>query len=232
MTRRLDNEAADTIADHMRGFLRSGVTGCAFARAHAKEATGALIYDVHVGPLDDAIAVEVESFFDGAADEGAAGIVVLPELRTADDICAVLALLGKRPRWEISEQPWKTHERADVLVGVDFQTALGANTSVMGLAPLGSMPAMRRAPYVALAAWTGPLANDFWTTPTPGRVGLVNMPLPGTWTADAYKKVYDATKKDVRDLKRTLGEGAARPDVAFCLPTSCRERLDPIWSAR
>lgn len=218
------------MVDHMRGFLRSGVTGCAFARAHAKEATDALLYDVHVGPLDDVFPVEVERFLDAAADENAVGIVLLPELRTGEQICELLRLLGTRPRWRIAERAWRRHARPDVLVGVWLQTRLGEETSVMGLAPLGSMPATRRAPYVGLAAWPGGLVNPFWTKPTPGRVGLVNMPLPGKMNEEAYASAYEKTERDVRLLKESLEEGAARPDVAFCLPPSCRERLDGIWS--
>lgn len=230
MTRRLADGIADEIGAHMTGFFRSGVTRCAFARAHARESTDAIVSTVHVGPLDAAVVDDVESFLDGASDLGAVGVVVLPELRAPEEICALLDLLGRRPRWRVAERKWKAYPRPDVLVGVWLKTRRGDETSVMGLAPLGTMPAMRRAPYVAITAWTGGFSNPFWTTPTPGRVGLVNMPLPGSMKEDAYEKAYASTKDEVDAMKRTLEEGAARPDVAFCLPSSCREALDRIWT--
>ncbi|MBX3275421.1 MAG: hypothetical protein KF729_34465 [Sandaracinaceae bacterium] len=221
-----DEPFARVIQAHMRGFLRSTVTGCAFAAAHAPEASDALYDAVHVGPLDEDLPTDIESALDTAAEARAAAVVVFPELRTAPDICSLLALLHGRERWRMERVPWKTHARPDALVGLWWRTAAGNHTSVMGLAPLGSMPATRRAPYVALVAWTGRHENEHWTKRTRGEVGLVDMRLPPSLTEpDKYRTAFKRTRDEVKAIEAALAEGAAEPNVAFCLPAEYQDRL-------
>lgn len=229
MSRSADQPFEQVIQSHMRGFLRSTVTGCTFAAVHAREIGDAVLYQVFVDPLDDELPGEVESFLDAAAQERAAAIVVFPELRSAEDICALLRLLQGRERWRLESVPWKRHPRADLLLGLWWRTAAGDRTSVMGLAPLGTMPATRRAPYVALVAWTGGHENEHWTKRTPGEVGLVNMRLPSSLAPiDKYRAAFQTTRDTVKEIKAALAEGAAEPNVAFCLPADCAEMLADV----
>jgi hypothetical protein len=138
LSRRADESFAKVIQTNLRGFLRSGVTGCAFASAHAKEAGAAVVYDVFVGPLDGDLPTDIEVFFDSAAAERAAAVVVLPELRTASEICELIRLLSGHPRWKLARPAWKRHPREDLLVGLRWTTTAGDVTSVMGLAPPSS----------------------------------------------------------------------------------------------
>lgn len=228
MTSPADESFEKVVQDHLRGFLRSGVTGCAFAQSHAKSQGGPLTYGVHVGPVDSDVPEEIESLFDAAARERAAAVVVFPELRTALDVCDLLALLAGRARWQIRRASWKKHKRADLLVSMLWTTASGEVTSVMGLAPLGSMPATRRAPYVALVAWTGGRENEHWTKQKPGEVSLVDMPLPEGMSPAKYRTAFASTRRRVKRLKSVLREGAAEPYVAFCLPAECGELLPDV----
>jgi hypothetical protein len=103
----------------------------------------------------------------------------------------------------------------------------------MGFAPLGSMPVTRRAPFVALAAWTGPKRNPqkskkMKAPDRPDEVGFVDMP---PIQPDLHDSMWDATRKRVRELKALPQEGAALPTVAFCLPSACAARLAPHYQA-
>lgn len=227
MTRRADEIFVKVVQRHMRGFLRSGVTGCDFAAAHATASGGPLLYNVRVGPLDQELPGEIELFLDGAGEENAAAMLVFPELRAATDVCELVSLLHAEERWTISRAAWKKHEREELPISMYWRTASGDITSVMGLAPLGSMPATRRAPYVALVAWTGGRKNEFRTRHTKGEVGLVDMCLPEGMTEETYRAAFKNTLRTTKRLKSALAEGAAEPHIAFCLPAEC-ESLLPI----
>lgn len=145
-------------------------------------------------------------------------MIVFPVLRTAPDIGGLLQLLHGRDRWRITREDWKKHARSDVLIGLRWRTAAGRTTSVMGLAPLGSTPPTRRAPYVALVAWTGSHANKHRPARRPDEVGLADMPVPDMMEAEAYEQAFKATRDKAKAMKSTLAEGAAEPHLAFCLP--------------
>ncbi|WNG13583.1 hypothetical protein [Cystobacter fuscus] len=225
-------EPADVVVEIMRKYLRNGPTGCAFAADYAK-AADAIQWGVWSGtslsvlspsvPLHEDLA----AFFTGAARMQRPGIAVFPEIRTAEDIVELLVGLAGKSGWSLSREEWKRYPRGDELAGLWWQTPAGQRTSVMGFAPLGSMPVTRRAPFVAVAAWTGPQLNPQKTkkmkVPGPSNeVGFVDMKLIHP---DTHDSMWDSTSEKVRELKALTKEGAARPTVAFCLPASCAPHL-------
>lgn len=229
-------EHADVVVEIMRKYLRNGPTGCGFAADYAK-ATEAIVWGVWSGtplsvpppsvPLHETLA----AFFTSVARMHRPGIAVFPEIRTAEDIVELLVGLAGKSGWSLSREEWKKYPRSDELVGLWWQTPAGQRTSMMGFAPLGSMPVTRRAPFVAVAAWTGPQLNPQKTkkmkVPGPSNeVGFVDMePIH----PDSHDTMWDSTRDRVREIKELTKEGAARPTVAFCLPASCAPHLAPHY---
>ncbi|HEX8697870.1 MAG TPA: hypothetical protein VF815_03445 [Myxococcaceae bacterium] len=221
---------ADVVVDVMRRYLRHGPTGCGFAAAYAA-AKNAIQWGVWSGTApSDSLYTDLSGFFRGAATTERPGIAVFPEFRTAEEVVGLLMGLAGKSGWSLSRVKWGKYERGDELVGLGWRTPAGLLTSVMGFAPLGSMPVTRRAPFVAIAAWTGPKLNPYKTRKMkdrPEEVGFVDM--PPLQPDVAYDSMWDATRKNVGELKALLKEGAALPTVAFCLPSSSAAALAPHY---
>jgi hypothetical protein len=218
---------ADVVVSVMRRYLRYGMTGCSFAAAYAA-AQDAIQWGVWSGTSpSESLHTDLSGFFTGAAKMQRPGIAVFPEIRTADEVVGFLVGLAGKSGWSLTRAKWGRYERDGELVGLWWCTPAGLRTSVMGFAPLGSMPVTRRAPFVAIAAWTGPKLNQQKSgkmkgPDLPDEVGFVDMP---PLQPELHDNMWDATRKAVRELKALPQEGAALPTVAFCLPSSCAPRL-------
>lgn len=104
----------------------------------------------------------------------------------------------------------------DVAIGLWWQTAHGPWSSVMGFAPLGSMPVTRRAPYVAIVLWPGGHEN-IHRTDRPAAVGIVQAPVVPD--AQEYQRIWDRTKAKTSELLSEPPENAPLlRKVTFCLP--------------
>lgn len=153
----------------------------------------------------------------------------MPDLRTPLDIVNVLSELAAHPRWEVCVPSWKEHPRDDVLVGLHWRTRAGLSSSALGLAPLLSMPVLRRAPLPAILVYAGPRANPHKHS-RKGEVGLIDM-RPPALDGEGFETAWDSTRKAVAWIRSALEDGAIRPDVAFCLPAECRSALEKIAGA-
>lgn len=225
-------KAEKVVVGVMRRYLRSGTTGCGFAAAYAG-APDAIQWGVWSGiPPSESLHAALSGFFTSAALMMRPGIAVFPELRTADDVVGLLLELAGKPGWSLSRAEWKKHARDDELVSLWWRTPAGLRTSVMGFAPVGSMPVTRRAPFVAIAAWAGPKLNPQKSkkmkVDLPDEVGFVDMP---PLSPDQHDQMWDTTRENVRELKMLPQEGAALPTVAFCLPSTCEPRLKEHYQA-
>jgi hypothetical protein len=161
------------------------------------------------------------------AERSKAVAVVFPALRSPSDIARLLAALISDSRWKLEERQWRDDARPeDLLLWLRWRTATGALTSVMGLAPLGSMPAHRRAPFVSLVIWPGARENPAHI-PKGSTLGFLDIKLPAKLAEpETYNSTYERTKSDVAELKRLPAEGSARADVTFCLPGDTRHLLN------
>lgn len=227
----VEGREAEVVVGVMRKYLIHGPTGCGFAAIYAAT-PGAIQWGVWSGTASSASPhAALSALFTSAAKLERPGIAVFPGLRTAEDIAELLAELAGKPGWWLSSASWgKKYPRTDALVSLWWRTPGGLRTSVMGFAPLGSMPVTRRAPFVALAAWTGPKLNPQKSSKMkadpPDEVGFVDMRILNPETHDS---TWDTTRTRVQELKALTQEGAALPAVAFCLPSSCASRLAPLY---
>jgi hypothetical protein len=209
-------------------FLR--VTACRFAAMYGAAADAMLWMVLEGSTMRDDPAPLLRDHFDSAGDANLPAVVLFPELRHASEVVALLRWLATSERWLLSLRERRRHPHDDVLVGMEWMTAHGDRTSVMGLAPLGTMPATRRAPFVTLIAWTGQHVNPN-TPPTrvDGEVGFVSMPpVPSTTPAidgEKYDELWNSTRKAVSELRGYPLDGAARRDVGFSLPAEFKDEL-------
>ena len=155
-------------------------------------------------------------------------LIFWPLLRTDEDVIAVLRTLHGTPRWKCSRVPWGNHPREGAaLVGLTWTTSVNNRSSVMGFAPLGSMPVTRRAPYVAVAVWPGRHENTEHRS-APGHVGFIDCKpdLPPEHTYDhLWKQTLRATKALLESPP--ADDRWVLHDVAFCLPTKAVESFLP-----
>lgn len=206
----------------MRRFLGANTTGCGFATALAKsvdleDADPAFAWFVFLDSLARGDIDDLDDQFEAAGADGKAAVAVFPTIREPREVVEVIRALVGAPRWRIDKRQWKIYERPDCLVWLRWRTAGEKWSSVLGFAPFGSMPVHRRAPFVALALWPGVHSNPF-RPESPARIGFADMILPkGLTEQKGYDAQWVATQKQTDTLRVAPREGAARPDVTFCL---------------
>lgn len=211
--------------DHVRAWLARKMTGCSFAALQAKRPDGVLL-----APFPAVASVaDIDSVFELAGARRLPAIVILPGLRTELQLVEQLLALAKSPRWRVRRVPIPGGlETDDVFVGLEWKTAApDLWSSPMGLAPFGTMPATRRAPYTCIAAWTGPRMNTFrkgvdktvhFLDADLSRYGL---------NADKYKTHRKASVKATTDF--LVGDSATNyRNVAFRLSANAATALAAI----
>jgi hypothetical protein len=192
-------------------------TGCRFA-THLAGTAKLTYYVVLSSALAKTDLPTIDAVIDEAAKGGQPAAILFPRLRSPAAIVAMLSVLRSGNRWSVDRVPWRNHERRNaVLVRVQWTTAGGLRSSVGGFAPVGTMPATRRSPYVALVLWGGGKANPHKRTPRAGEVGFIDINTG--WTAKQHEKAWTPTDKQVRDALADPAEDVERlRGVAFCLP--------------
>ncbi len=211
----------------MRHWLAQGMTGCQFAARIARERHQ--ILSVAFPELVDAAAVD--SVFETCREAKLPAIAMFTGIRTEAALVEQLARMSKGDRWRITEVSPDGAETDDVFVGVDWRVREGLVSSVMGFAPLASMPVTRRAPYLCVAAWPGEHDNPHWTKFERGIVHFLDTDLGGL---ELTKAKYQAlTKASVDATKELLKEP---PDdarfyrrAAFRLSPAARTLLRPVF---
>jgi hypothetical protein len=200
---------------HFREWLHSGLSGCRFASMLAAKQPVRIDFYSPLGALDHQL---VEAFIDGTAARELTAVLLFPALRTPRQACELLATLRRGGRWRVSRIPWPDgYRKADsVALGLEWKTKAGPISDAMGLAPFGTMPVTRRAPYVATAVWGGPHVNEHIRKGA--RVGVASASTG--LNARQHQKLMAATDGRVRDLLEV--PPAENPEwlrqVAFVLP--------------
>jgi hypothetical protein len=176
------------------------MTGCEFAKLLPGKA-GRVAIEVHIDS-DLAPTHWLNQAFEEHAKHDRVVIAVFPHITAEIILVDFLNTLGSDARWAVTRHS-KTSPRGDVLVGVEWTTALGDISETMGFAPFAAMPVPRRAPYVALATWPGGRSNLFrghGSTP-PGRPGVVSfLDSAHSFDTDHYEALWSKTSARVGAL--------------------------------
>ncbi len=196
--------------EHFCHWLKQ-MTGCSFAAKLA----GNLAVSLQLGDLTGLPVLEAS--IDAAGAEGKVAVLLFPRIRTAGGIIRTLNTLTLSDRWKIRRVDWGQHPRPGATqVGLRFTTADGHSSSAMGFAPLGCMPVTRRAPYVAIALWSGGKANDHKQS-SGSNVGFIDA--APSMTLEKHDRMWATTENEVKTLLEDPAEDGKRlRGVAFCLP--------------
>ena len=216
---------ANRYRDHLRDWLGHGLSGCHFASALAARATaGRVAYWTLRGRLTVADVPALEAMSERSGRANRFFVSIFPHLREPAEIVHMLETLASCPRWSLSVVPWRNHPREKTTqFGLTWRTKRGALTSVMGFAPLGTMPVTRRAPYVAIAFWPRLHANPHRKDHRGEVVGFVDG--AHGMGLKTYGNVWRTTKEKVGALLADPAEDRVQlRQVTFCLPADAKRR--------
>ena len=209
----------------MVDWLKTGISGCQFARAFARDRGPAEIRISAVGALDEGpVADTLQALLTQAAAARTAVIFVFPRMRVDEEIADLLSTLALNPSFKLSEKVWPAGStRQEILVKLYWHTPTGNWSKVMRLAPSGIMPVTRRAPFVGLMIWPGGHDNVYRPR-NDSTVGVADMKF--TMTKATYDTMWEQTTaaKAKRDALEPTTSASFR-DVAFCLHQRVRDRL-------
>jgi hypothetical protein len=101
----------------------------------------------------------ITALVDESAAKQRVAVCVFPRLCLARDVVQLLLhLRDSESRWNMKRLE---DSNGTTAVGLTWKTRGGVKTHAMGFAPLGTMPVTRRAPYTAIALWSGGFENSW-----------------------------------------------------------------------
>lgn len=209
---------ADENIDAVARWLKAHA-GCSFAARFAAskgDAQQRLGYSaIHAAVVDHQVRGDIDGFLDGCGAREQAAVLVFPSIKSTDGVVSLARSLNGG-RWTCQE---RFDEARGHLFELAWMAACGLPSSVMGLAPLLSMPMTRRAPLVVLALWPGP------PRPTSKGKGLSFMDMPSGLDAALHaEQLFRSTEM----TERALGESpktAPWRRVTFCIELAHSDRL-------
>ena len=171
-----------TIQHGLSAWLR-WFTGCRFAASFAADTKRVNVFGMwQLRPRLDDVLME-------AGETENAVVVAFPAI---DHEAALVRLLDELRALSSGRWSWSARKRDDatVSINVEWKTAAGDVSNVMGMAPIFTMPGTRRTPYACLALWPGRKRFK-----KPGALSFNDM--PSRLDESAHKEMIEATKKDV-----------------------------------
>lgn len=210
-------------------WLKTPITGCRFARMIASEKhdyVSIRLLTVRQAVGDPDLPEVIHGYLLQAAQDKSGVLFVFPNLRVDEDIADLVTVLAKHDAFTLTQKPWRPPGiRSEILLLLEWQTPAGYPSRTMGFAPSGTMPVVRRAPFVSLFVWTGGYDNHFrpkkpeWKT-----VGIVDM--KHAFEKQQYDNLWEGSleEKAERDKEEPTASASFR-DVSFCLSERVRNRL-------
>jgi hypothetical protein len=206
----------------VRRWLAGKLTGCSFAALFSKPGRLLMATFPSIATTD-----QIDELFALAGERSLPAIAILPGVRTEVQLAEQLLVLSIGDRWRVQRVPVPTGlDTDDVFVGLEWRTSTPGDlwSSPMGLAPFGTMPQTRRAPYACIAAWTGKRRNQFrkkadrvvhFLDADLGRLRL---------DPEKYRKHRKASERATTEI--LVGDRADNyRDVAFRLSAAVSDRL-------
>ncbi len=210
----------------VRKWLARSFTGCRFAQSLASS------NQMWFSAFDQVTQPDViDAVFDAAASEHLPAIVVLPTIRSEEQLLDQLRILATGERWKTSRETLKLLRTEDLLVGVQWTTSEGLTSMPMGFAPFPTMPVTRRAPYVCLATWPGGHENPLphRRKPNPRSVDFLDSALADSLTKKEYDALWNASVARTGEMLTETGDDPRfYRSVAYRLsPTAALSALAP-----
>lgn len=220
--------------EHFRSWLRGLGTGCEFAaRLTDRKSFFCYRHGTSLLARKD-VETTIRSLIVDAVAAKQPAYVLFPHIRTANGIARMLQTLDGTGGWIVRRVAWRKHERSAVLLSLHWNTPAGPPSSAVGFAPLGTMPATRRGPFVALGVWGGAQDNKHMRPrPADSAVGIIDIP-SGHKSKDEHTRMLKKTDERVRTLLADPAEDVEHlRQVGFCLPHAAVGRaLFPVKTSR
>jgi hypothetical protein len=215
----MPRRAASSTEDHFRNWLARVQSGCVFAALFGGNLKRVFCYE----PLTAIDPDEVEIMLDQCAAEERVALLLFPRMRDAREVAELVRVLATHPRWRACVDPAMARDASEVGLRLTWTTREQRTTNAMGFAPLGYMPVTRRAPYVALAAWTGGHSNPIRTQKNEQEVTMGDAP------PRMERPKYKVTLQETREHTARLIENDVAVEIlrnlAFRLPRTVVEEL-------
>jgi len=145
-----------------------------------------------------------------AAAEKRLALGIFPNIVTERQLRDLIETLRCSPGWTVASLDVKGRFAVDIR----WSSSDSHHSSVMGFAPLGTMPVTRRAPYVAMALWPCGYDNHRRTRPHTF-VGVGDM--AHDFADDHYDSMLKKTKERVSETRSVLGDQSLFTGMTFCL---------------
>jgi len=191
--------------EHLRLWLAEGMTGCQFAKLIAQRRER-IVTSTFAGLTKEE---DVSRTFEAGTAARLPAIAIFTGIRTEEQLVEQLRILSRGTRWRITSERPDGLETDDVMVGMTWQVREGLVSSPMGLAPFGTMPVTRRAPYVCIAAWPGGHDNPRWKRFEEGVVHFLDTDISALNLSKAkYTSLTEVSNAATEDLLSETGDGA------------------------
>jgi hypothetical protein len=215
--------------EHLRQWLAEGMTGCQFAKLIAQKKER-IIRATYPGLAKEE---DVSRTLEAGTAARLPAIAIFTGIRTEEDLVEQLRILSRGPRWRITREYPEGLATDDVMVGMTRQIREGLASSPMGLAPFGTMPVTRRAPYVCIAAWAGGHDNSHWRRYEEGIVHFLDTDLSALGLSKAkYKSLTNISKSTTEGLlSETADDARHYRRTAFRLRSGVADALRDVFAS-
>lgn len=192
-------------------WVQRKMTACRFAAR--------LMKDKKIAVVEGGLDIErLNAALEELGQRGQTCMVFYPAVQREEHLVEVLHRLCRNKRWQGTLRTDLFDDR--LAIRIDWLTAEGKWSNCLGMAPLLTMPAPRRAPYAALALWPGPSRSPAGdqaaqaAQKTRTALGITDIPTPYADRAQ-HEEMLAATEADVAQV---FG-GATKPwrKITFCL---------------
>jgi hypothetical protein len=152
----------------LRRFLHADTAGCDFVGHFAHKGEGIFWFALGGRPNAGAAAVLSTLVEQAQANNEIAGLI-FPNVATDVELVELLKAFDDSDRWAVQRESMSRNGRdVDVIRMCWLRSTTKERSSVLGMAPLFSMPVTRRAPYVSMFVWPGDRSNPFRRMRFPG----------------------------------------------------------------
>ena len=217
-----------SVDEHLRQWLAEGLTGCQFAKLIAQRRER-IVTSTFTGLTKEE---DVSRTFEAGTAARLPAIAIFTGIRVEEELVEQLRILSRGTRWRITREYPEGLVTDDVMIGMTWRIREGLASSPMGLAPFGTMPVTRRAPYVCIAAWPGGHDNPHWKRYDEGIVHFLDTDISALGLSKAkYKALTNKSQSITHDRLSELGDDARHyRRTAFRLRSSTAEALRDVFA--
>lgn len=206
----LSAEDTRSVRRTVQRFLHADTAGCEFVGSFAKDGEGISWFALDGDPSPDA-ADALTALVESAQATNEVSGLVFPNISSEAQLRDLIGMFEQSARWTVKREPDVRAGRPIEIVRMCWLNQQGTPSSLLGMAPLLTMPVTRRAPYVSVFLWPSERANKHRKQQFP-EIGIGDSQ-PPPLEDDAYEQMRKST--EIRS--RRLNGGRLPPGMTFML---------------